>query len=51
VRPIKVVVRWHFTRFLYMPDDLEGSVAARGFGERFHEGIVPFMVVDNPGNI
>jgi len=31
-------------------DDLESSVQAAGFGEGFHEGIVPFHAIENPGN-
>jgi hypothetical protein len=28
-------------------DDLKGGVDAEGFGEGFHEGIVPIIKVDN----
>jgi hypothetical protein len=36
----------HSNACVYILDDLEGSVEAGGFGEGFHEGIVPFLAVD-----
>jgi len=35
---------------LYVLDDLKGIIDVGGFGEGFHEGIVPFHAIENPGN-
>lgn len=41
----------HAYPIVYVLDDLEGSVDAGGFGEGFHEGMVPLMAVDYLENI
>ena len=40
----------HIQTIVHVLDDLEGRVDAGGFGDGFHEGIVPLMAVDNLEN-
>ena len=41
----------HAHAVVHVPDYLKGSVDAGGFGEGFHEGTVPFIVMDYLENI